>query len=39
MTDQAMIYPERDKKEYLLNNQIQNHNQPYMLPLNMNNQI
>ena len=41
MTDQATIYPERDKKDYLLNNKIQNHNhkQPYMLPLNMNTQI
>ena len=36
MTDQTLIYPERDNKENLLDNQVQKQNQSYILPVNIN---
>lgn len=36
MTDQALIYLERDNKEDLLDNQVQKQNQSYILPVNIN---
>ena len=41
MTDKILIYPERDNKENLLDNQDQNQSQikPYILPFNMNPQF
>jgi hypothetical protein len=38
MTDQTFIYPERDNKENLLDNQVQNQNQSYIHPVNINTQ-
>ena len=38
MTDQILIYPERDNKENLLDNQVKNQNQSYIHPDNMKSQ-
>jgi len=35
MTDQSLIYAERDNKENLLDNQVKKKNQFYMSPINM----
>ena len=39
MGDQNLVYPKRDNKENLLDNQVQNQNKSYMLFVNMNAQF